>query len=467
MDENAISKLYKYKNMKRINYLHAAAFIVIMALFALVSCDNDDDDADDSENVASCEGCHTNYQHLQAVYSPDTVAPAGGCGGDAPHYEPYDRVYMDGDGYEAFKASSHYDMGCVACHNGVDGTDDKAEAHSGDFIAHPSTVANEKCGTCHSAITENFETSIHNGMGQMRKVAMRHGGSGYEDFADLPAHQIEGYNANCATCHADCGTCHIVRPTAKGGGLADGHNFIKTPDMLNVCVGCHSSRGGHAFLGVAAGTSPDSHLTGQDFDCLSCHNGDEMHGNGTVVEQRYAYSELPECEQCHANGSGANNYHMVHYDDFNCHVCHSQDYNSCGSCHIHGEGARIPSYQDFKIAVNPIPDIKPGYNLALVRRTPAAPDSWQEYDVAQSSSFDALPTYNYTTPHNILRWTSRTQVESGQSCSYNCHIRNEGGTLINKEYYLFMENLLDWEVAATGDITVDNELPASWFEEVE
>ena len=53
----------------------------------------------------SCEGCHTDYDRLIAVHSPDTAPPVGGCGGDAPHYEPYDRVYLGGEGYEAFKAS--------------------------------------------------------------------------------------------------------------------------------------------------------------------------------------------------------------------------------------------------------------------------------------------------------------------------------------------------------------------------
>jgi thiosulfate/3-mercaptopyruvate sulfurtransferase len=455
--------------MKQFNFFLLFSLFVFASMLTVSSCKDKDDDNNNNTtvtgDVASCEGCHTNYTHLQEVFSPDTTVTAGGCGGDAPHYEPYDRVYMGGDGYAAFQESDHYAMGCVACHNGVDNTADKDEAHSGDFIAHPSDVAAEKCGTCHNNTVARFETSIHNGTGQMRKVAMRNGGSSYEDFADLPQHQREGYSQNCATCHADCGTCHVVRPPIKGGGLADGHNFIKTPDMLNVCVGCHTSRGGHAYLGVATGTVPDVHLTNNDFDCLDCHSGSEMHGDGTMVEQRYAYSRLPKCENCHSGINTANDYHSAHYDDFNCQVCHSQDYNNCGSCHVHGEGARIPAYQGFKIAVNPLPLIKPDYDLALVRRAPAAPDSWQEYGVSESSTFAALPTYNYTTPHNILKWTSRTQVEEGQTCAYNCHIRNEGGTLVNKEYYLFEEDLLDWEVAATQSITVDNVLPAGWFVE--
>ncbi|MDT8402186.1 MAG: hypothetical protein RQ743_10860 [Bacteroidales bacterium] len=58
---------------------------------------------------------------------------------------------------------------------------------------------------------------------------------------------------------------------------------------------------------------------------------------------------------------------------------------------------------------------------------------------------------------NILRWTSRTQTDG--ACYVNYHIRNVGGDLINKELYLFMDDLLEWEVEATGKITVDNALP--------
>ena len=442
-----------------------AMILVISTIIAGCSKNDDPDESEpQTKSVASCEGCHTNYAHLQEVYTPDTAAPAGGCGGEAPHYEPYDRVRMDGDGYEAFKQSSHYEIGCTGCHNGTDNTADKELAHSGDFISHPSVMAAEKCASCHQEIVDNFVTSLHNGTGQKRKVAIRSGFDGPEDFDQLPPHQIEGYNANCATCHAGCGECHVVRPPIGGGGLIDRHNFKKTPDMLNVCVTCHTSRGGHAYLGVAAGTQPDVHLTALDYTCLDCHDAGEMHGDGQPVEQRYAYSKLPECENCHTDLKSKNNYHSIHVEDFNCQVCHSQDYNNCGSCHIHGDGARIPSYLDFKIAGNPIPDVVPDFDLTLVRRTLAAPDNWEVYGV-EYTNFDALPTYNYTTPHNILKWTERTDVGNGKACSDNCHIRNEGGALINKELYLFQEDLLEWEQSASSGITVDGKLPESWFEE--
>ena len=433
-------------------------FVVLVA----TSCLTSSEQAIPDTSVASCEGCHINYAHLQEVYSPDTEAPAGGCGGEAPHYEPYDRVYMGGSGFDDYKKSVHYNIGCIGCHNGTDNTADKDLAHSGDFITHPSMFAEEKCGSCHEEIVSNFETSLHHGTGQKRKVTIRSGLSGPEDFDKLPEHQIEGYNKNCATCHATCGNCHIVRPPVGGGGLAKGHKFTKTPDMISVCVTCHVSRGGHAYLGVASGTEPDVHLSKLGYDCITCHDADELHGDGKDVEQRYAYEKLPKCDDCHTNLKSENIYHSVHYNDFNCQVCHSQVYNNCGSCHVHGEGARVPSYMDFKIAANPIPDVKPGFDFVLVRRTLGAPDNWKEYGVEEYANFDAFPTYNYTSPHNLLKWTDRTEVAEGSACYVNCHIRNENGNMINKELYLFQDDLLEWEKGATGILTVDDKIPSSW-----
>ncbi|MFC2106836.1 hypothetical protein ACFLRY_00725 [Bacteroidota bacterium] len=458
-----LKTMYKLKNFSVVTIM-----LIIITCFIYYSCKKDDDGTEvpttTTQGVNSCEGCHTNYAHLQEVYSPDTTSTSGGCGGTVPHYEPYDRVYMGGDGYEDYKKSSHYAVGCTGCHNGTDNTDDKTVAHSGNFIAHPSMNYDSKCGSCHASITDGFSTSLHHGTGQMRKVAIRSGLSGPEDFSQLPQHQIKGYNKNCATCHGTCGNCHVVRPPVGGGGLVRGHDFKRTPDMVNTCVSCHVSRGGHAYLGVAAGTQPDVHFTKNGYTCINCHNKNELHGDGQPVEQRYAYSKLPKCNTCHSASKASNVYHSTHYNDFNCNVCHSQDYNNCGSCHIHGDGARIPAYQGFKIADNPLPNIFPDFKFTVVRRNPAAPDNWEVYGVPEYANFNAFPTYNYASPHNLLRWTSRTKVSIGQSCFSNCHIRNENGTLINKELYLFQEDLLDWEFDANVDIAVDGKLPNSWFQ---
>lgn len=409
----------------------------------------------------SCEGCHTDYDRLVEVHTPDAEAVTF-YGTEVPHYEPYDRVYLGGEGYDAFKTSGHYGIGCTGCHNGNGNTGDKNEAHSGDWIKSPSLAHQEKCATCHESLSNNFMTSLHSGTGLKRSVSLRAGLAGAEEFDQLPAHQLEAYDQKCATCHGTCGTCHIVRPDIAGGGLSDGHNFTKTPDSDNVCASCHAFGAGHAFLGESPEADPDLHHD-QGFDCLSCHDGHEVHGDGQPVDQRYAYTELPNCEDCHSGLEQENLYHTMHYDDFQCQICHSQDYNNCGACHIKDGIPEIEAYMDYKIALNPISDLR-NYEFALVRRTPAHPENWVGYGAdLEYSNFDVLPTYNYATPHNIQRHTPRTNVEEGQSCSFNCHIRNEGGTLINAENFLWADSLETWEVDATSAYTVDGQLPGSWF----
>jgi len=451
-------------------------------LFALLvsSCSEKNNDVTDpeqiDEDIASCEGCHTSYTTLKAVYSPDTTSGGGGCGGDAPHIEPYDRVYLKPTGFAKFTSTTHYRLGCTACHGGVDKVSDKHVAHSGDFIARPSKQPLEKCGSCHGGTINLFTHSLHfNGWGQKSMVTQRYSGETPTSqlasaFEQLPATLKQGYDINCGKCHGSCGDCHVNRPTAGGGGLLNGHEFFTRPDMRENCVACHSSRGGHGYFGVGVGTVPDVHLNALgDGHCLNCHSGAEMHGDGMMVDQRYKMSLLPSCLSCHPNVAGSNTYHSMHVNTLNCYACHSQDYNNCGSCHIGGDGARIPSYQGFKIGRNPLPTVKKSpisnqaYTFVTLRQSLMAPDSWKEYGVASLPNFSVRPTYKYTTPHNILRWTSRTQVAAGKPCYDSCHIIDEGGgTYRNKQLYLFNSDLEAWEVAADAGIVVDGHLPAGW-----
>lgn len=414
---------------------------------------------------ASCVSCHTNHAVLKTVYTPDPPSSGGaGCGGETPHYEPYDRVYLSGDGYNDFKNTVHGKLPCINCHNGVDNTSDKTLAHSNNFLKKPSEKSDEKCGGCHTEISHRTKNSLHEqGWGQKSMVALRSGlpnvPEGFNQLSDL---MKKGYKDNCAKCHASCGDCHVNRPPAGGGGLAEGHKFSKTPDMRNVCVTCHVSRGGHAYFGQAIGTQPDVHLTKKQFTCLNCHSKNEIHGDGEFYDQRYKMKLLPKCVDCHTGSASSNSYHSIHFNSFSCNTCHSQDYNNCGSCHIGGEGARIHAYQGFKIGINPIPETKP-YKFTLLRRSLMAQDSWKEYGVPNLSNFDVKPTFKYTTPHNILRWTSRTQVDSGKPCFDACHvIKNSDGTYRNKELYLFESDLFDWEKNASRSVIVDGKLPTSW-----
>lgn len=440
-------------------------FSATLLIVFLAGCQKDEPQAPENlitanKSVKSCEGCHTNYEVLKAVYTPDPESTGGGgCGGDAPHYEPYDRVYLGGDGYTAFKKTMHGKLECTACHNGVNTTDDKTVAHSGDFLRHPSLDARHKCANCHADMVARTTNSLHEqGWGQKAMVVGR---SGLHSFAELTETMKEGYDHNCGKCHATCGDCHVNRPAAGGGGLYNGHNFAKKPNMRDNCVACHVSRGGHAYFGIATGTVPDVHLTKAGFECMNCHSSQEVHGDGNIYNQRYKMALLPKCTNCHSNLNNSNSYHAQHINTFSCNTCHSQDYNNCASCHIGGEGARVPSYQGFKIGMNPIPETR-NFPIALLRRSLMAPDSWSLYGTAVLSNFNSKPTYKYTTPHNIILWTTRTDTTGGKQCYESCHIIKDGTTYRNKELYLFESDLDIWEVQADKGIVVDGKLPSNW-----
>ena len=61
--------------------------------------------------------------------------------------------------------------------------------------------------------------------------------------------------------------------------------------------------------------------------------------------------------------------------------------------------------------VNPEPE-----NWLMYRRTY---DGWGY--AGGTPQYDDLPTWKYATPHNIQRWTARTDTTGGQSCSNACH----------------------------------------------
>lgn len=460
--------------------MHYHLTVTLISLFLIfTSCSDKDNDqpVTPGSNIdkSSCIGCHTNYAHLKSVYTPDPPDPGGGgCGGDIPHIEPYDRVFLGGPGYSEFQNDIHGKIPCESCHGGVANTSDKNLAHSGNFISKPSSNPEAACGSCHTNIVNRAKNSIHaEGWGQKNMVSLRSGsGSVPHGFENLSAEMKKGYEKNCEKCHATCGDCHVMRPKAGGGGLYRAHQFNKTPDMVDHCTTCHTSRGGHAYYGIAPGTVPDVHLTKRGFKCLSCHSKNELHGDGQIYDQRYKVAGLPKCENCHPGITNSNIYHLTHISTFSCNTCHSQNYNNCGSCHIGGSGARIPAYLGYKIGINPIPDTKPGYKYALLRRSLSAPDSWMEYGTTILANFNAAPTYKYTTPHNIIKITPRTGYKDGSgkwvaydvaNCTIACHIsKNSDGTYNNKDLYLFDQDCLTWEKPANANIVVDGKLPASW-----
>jgi len=320
---------------------------------------------------------------------------------------------MHGAGLDEFLASEH-GFDCIVCHGGQEGDLPKDEAHAG-MVADPSWGANNVCANCHDMISHNFATSsLHATM------------KGYHTFFEErtgrtidsnPAIRAK-FDAQCNKCHATCGECHISRPKSVGGGFMRSHVISRTPDMANQCTACHGSRVGDEYQGRNEGLRADVHYVPNAMRCTACHDANEMHGDGTPYPYRYAVQSGASCRDCHDIVTETNEYHATHGAEFACQVCHSQDYKNCNDCHA-GTGISEPSWIDFKIGRNPLPHDKDA-EIVVLRHIPISEATYTSWGV-ETSTYPALPTFKYASPHNIQRWTDRTEPVEGQSCGFSCH----------------------------------------------
>ncbi len=444
--------------MKRFTHL----LLVLVPVLLFVACDDDKsipaNNLQPTADITTCVGCHSDEATLKAVAAPNPPPGPGegGCGGTLPEMEAWEKVYVGGSNGAKFLNSAHGKLACTSCHGGKEPAVDKVEAHATNFVASPSHDADKYCGSCHPSIAARDKNSLHTqGFGQKRMVADRAGLPSYENY---PEQLKKGYDKNCGKCHSSCGECHVMRPRQAGGGFLAAHTFQKTPDMRLNCTACHSARVAHAYFGEGFGLRPDVHyLKMPGGQCINCHTTDEMHGTGQKFEQRYSVSNQPKCENCHGNKATANTFHSVHWNNVSCQGCHSQDYQNCGSCHV-DTGVRNGPYMAFKIGKNPLPNTK-RFKWVVLRNAPHAPDTWSNYGVPNLTNFNSHPSWKMATPHNIKRWTPRTEVESGQACYEACHIKDGK----NKEWFLYEADLKEqWEKDANKSVVVDGALPASW-----
>lgn len=323
------------------------------------------------------------------------------------------------------------------------------EAHTG-LITDPSAPGEVACKDCHTnfaAVTSACEVchasqvqananSIHTNQWGYKKAIEDRCGCTFEG-AGLDA----SFAQNCGSCHTTCGQCHVSRPASVAGGfpkfggiIYSAHRFNRTPDMTEQCTACHGSRVGTDFLGQIAGNLQDVHRS-KGYNCTNCHTGQELHGDGQEpgahYEHRYQVATMPRCEDCHGSETGwANEYHTAHVGvqgaNLQCQVCHSQPYKNCTDCHNlrttpgTGEGFEIePSRVQLKIAKNPSP-YRTEYDYALVRHTPIDPDTYANWGLALPQ-YTSKPTWQYTSPHNILRRTTQTTPTVPGECASACH----------------------------------------------
>ncbi|MCK5837026.1 MAG: hypothetical protein KAH09_07140, partial [Desulfobacula sp.] len=166
----------------------------------------------------------------------------------------------------------------------------------------------------------------------------------------------------------------------------------------------------------------DVHFTDKRMDCTACHDSQLHNAVKEGARDRYD-ADLPRCETCHPVDETYNKIeqHRVHEGKIQCQVCHSQKYSNCSACHIGKDSKGLPYYknsetiQTFKIGLNPRQDEKHPAKWVLLRRVPTNPNLMDYYAKNALTRFDALPTWKYTTPHNIQRKTFQNR-----DCN-NCH----------------------------------------------
>jgi thiosulfate/3-mercaptopyruvate sulfurtransferase len=134
-------------------------------------------------------------------------------------------------------------------------------------------------------------------------------------------------------------------------------------------------------------------------------------------------------------------------------VCHSQDYKHCNACHVGGAGITGSSYLKFKIGKNPLKSEAKPYDYVVVRHIPIAPTTFEEWGVNDLPNFDAEPTWKYATPHNIRRWTARTDTTGGGQCWAKCH----NNWVPELDTYLRTEDMeFDYDVEPNKDVVIPN-----------
>ena len=340
-----------------------------------------------------------------------------------PPLEAWEKVFV----YKDFLTTTHGRMSCISCHGGDPKQNTKDAAHI-NIVAAPSNDAQTYCGGCHAGTVANDHSSLHRT--QEGYYTLFEKRAGY----DIRENELqkEEFDKECGKCHTSCGQCHVSRPVSVAGGFVSGHEFRRTPHMTNNCTACHGSRIGAEYRGENEGLISDVHWLPNAKRCEYCHQSQQLHGPGFELETRYDDKKpvLPECEECHTDKRESNDYHQKHWADgednpgtshLQCQVCHSQDYKHCNACHVGGDGITGSSYMKFKIGKNYRKSAEKPYDYIVVRHIPIAPTTFEQWGVSSLPNFDDEPTWKYATPHNIRKWTARTDTTGGGSCGKNCH----------------------------------------------
>ena len=355
-----------------------------------------------SAQDSQCALCHTDGDKLRAILGqkeqelPTLMTPA--LSRPLETLPLYGRVLVDP---KLFEDENHGITGCEECHGGNPEEASFEKAHQG-VVKDP---APDKCLDCHDY--DKYEQSLHYTAAGMTAPVLARASEAAKGKLN------EAMTGQCTSCHASCGQCHVSRPNAAGGGLVQGHTYLRIPDQEQNCAGCHGARAGDEFFGRNPGAAPDFHNEEGAMQCTDCHGGERMHGQ---TEKRAA------CLDCHQGiyEKEAENVkvHSAHQGKAACQVCHAQAYRNCNGCHL---DARQGTYAldghdlNFKIGFNPSPNDQRPEKFVVLRRVPVAEKTFDSYFEGALANFRELPTWKPASPHNIVRVT-----EQAKECN-NCH----------------------------------------------
>ena len=358
-----------------------------------------------------------------------------------PPLEVWEKVFLDD---ADFMEDIHGQVGCVICHGGDSSADDKDSAHVG-VVADPSEG---NCDTCHSDIADANMNNLHTTVNGFYTALTARGCD-----CECDERIITAVENHCSQCHTSCGQCHVSRPDSAEGGLVSGHKFKERPSTIENCTACHGSRVDAEYFGRNEGVPGDVHqMTSEGMSCSKCH-GEEIHGSGELVDNRYSNPASVQCTDCHQEVlTDSNSQHQQHIDDLSCQVCHSVEYKNCYSCHVDqtDQGDCIfttdPSQMNFKIGLNPLDDSDRPYEYVVVRHVPVVSDIFEFYGDNLMPNFDNVSTWKYATPHNIQLTTPQNE---------NCNACHG-----HPELFLSEEDVLPEELEANRDVIVpDDRVP--------
>lgn len=302
------------------------------------------------------------------------------------------------------------------------------------LITAVGCTADDDCGRCHSAIVDDFETSLHHtGLGMFDEYEK--GAAGHFDI------EMDEYydKFKCAKCHAvSCTDCH------PGQNMYESHLYEVS---IDTCAKCHAKKQTSTYVGdmpmhKSVGGNADIHHE-RGLDCTDCHAASELHGTGDKYDTQLEATNV-ECEGCHKDVTESRS-HTVHDGKLECISCHTGWMLTCENCHLDTRKGMTVTAEKYLLGINKDGQVTTFLNMEA--------------------------TVGNDTHYGYGEWYAHTTSATGKECVF-CHenpdvlgqglegqIIGEGGALLDQE-------TIDRVLAADLTESKKGGLIAAWLEKL-